>query len=215
MARYRWEPEAGAAGRYRDAGTGRFVAGRVVRRELDAYIVNSDDGARALARALRNREISLADWELQMRQHVKRIHVNAIAAERGGYANMRPQDYGRAGQIVREQYGYLRNFAQQVAAGTQRLDGTVERRASLYTEAARNSWYRSKGANLRPEVTHVRSIRSARDSCWQCVELHERVFRIGDPSFLLPGRRVCNHNCQCRLDYLALSGDGYETVETA
>jgi hypothetical protein len=215
---YRWEPDAGASGRYRNTATGRFVPGRVVRAELDTYLSNSDTAAKALAEALRVKSISLADWELGMRRHVKNVTLNAVAMERGGYANMRPSDYGRAGQIVREQYGYLKGFAGDIASGKQRLDGTLTTRAHLYTEAGRNAWYKSHEANLRQgaKVTHQRSIRGKRDSCWQCIELHGKVFAIGDPSFPLPGRRVCNHNCGCHLEYLSIGSDGeYQSVEVA
>jgi hypothetical protein len=129
---------------------------------------------------------------------------------------MRPVDYGRAGQIIREQYGYLKGFANDIASGKQRLDGTLGVRAKLYTQAGRNSYYRSKAANMSGKVTHQMSVRSARDSCRQCLDLDRKVFRIDDASFPLPGRRVCNHNCQCHLAYLALGDDreNYETVET-
>jgi hypothetical protein len=165
---YRWEPNAGASGRYRDE-RGRFVASSTVRRELDRYL-DTADPAKALAEALRGRQLSVADWEVAMRRHVKNTHLNAIALERGGWANMTPADYGRAGQIIREQYGYLRGFANDIASGKQRLDGTLGVRAKLYTGAGRSTFYASKRANRRPEVTHVRSIRSARDSCVQCVK---------------------------------------------
>ena len=96
MSRYRFEPSSGVSGRYRDTLTGRFVPAATVRRELDRYLDASDDAARALARALRNREVSLADWELGMRRLIKNTHLNAVALERGGWANMTPADYGRA-----------------------------------------------------------------------------------------------------------------------
>jgi hypothetical protein len=212
---YRWEPNAGVSGRYRDTSTGRYVQGATVRRELDRYL-DTADPAKALAEALRGRQVSVADWEVAMRRHVKNTHLNAIALERGGWANMTPADYGRAGQIIREQYGYLRGFAADIASGKQRLDGTLGVRAKLYSQAGRNSYYRSKAANMSDKVTHQMSVRSARDSCRQCLDLDRKVFRIDDASFPLPGRRVCNHNCQCHLAYLALGDDreNYETVET-
>ncbi len=212
---YRWDPSAGASGRYRDTSTGRYTAGATVRRELDHYL-DADDPAKALAEALRGRSLSLADWELGMRRIIKSTHINAVALERGGYNNMTPSDFGRVGQIVREQYGYLKGFAADIASGKQKLDGTLARRATLYSQAGRNSYYRSKAANMSGKVTHQRSIRGKRDSCWQCVELDRKVFKIDDPSFPLPGRRVCNHNCGCSLEYLSLGAeDGYEVVEAA
>ena len=211
---YRWEPNAGASGRYRDE-RGRFVASSTVRRELDRYL-DAADPAKALAEALRGRQVSLADWEIAMRRHIKNTHLNAIAMERGGYANMRPQDYGRVGQIVREQYGYLRDFANDIASGKQRLDGTLGVRARLYSQAARTSLYKSKAANMSGGVTHQRSIRSARDSCRQCLDLDRKVFRIDDTSFPLPGQRICRANCQCHLEYLRLGQSGeYEAPQVA
>ena len=209
---YRWEPSAGVSGRYRDE-RGRFVASSTVRRELDRYLDNSDP-AKALAEALRGRQLSVADWEVAMRRHVKNTHLNAIALERGGWANLTPSDFGRVGQIVREQYAYLKGFAADIASGKQRLDGTLGTRAKLYSQAARTSLYKSKAANMSLEVTHVRTRRSARDSCRQCLDLDGKVFRINDPSFPLPGQRICRANCQCHLEYLSMGeGDEYQVEE--
>ena len=208
MSRYRFEPSSGVSGRYRDTLTGRFVPSATVRRELDRYLDASDDAARALARALRNREVSLADWELGMRRLIKNTHLNAVALERGGWANMRPQDYGRAGQIIHEQYGYLKQFGLDIASGKQRIDGTLDFRAKLYTEAGRNSYYRSTHANMKAEITHVQSVLHARDNCRGCLDLAGRWFRIGDPAYKLPGNRDCLHNCRCSENFAALGADG-------
>lgn len=213
MSRYRWEDAAGLTGRYRDTRTGRFVSPGIVRKELDTYLSAGDDTVQALADALRNREISLADFELAARRLIKNTHLNAIALERGGYANMTPADYGRAGQIIRQQYAYMKNFALDIASGKQRIDGTLSRRLRLYAQAGRNSFYRSHAGHLPGKVTHQRSIRTKRDSCWQCIELDRKVFAINDSSFPLPGRRVCNHNCGCHLEYLSMVDGEYVSLE--
>ena len=213
MSRYQWNPDAGASGRYRDTVTGRFVPGAVVRRELDTYLRNSDDAARSLSHSLRGGEISLADWELAMRREVKRTHLNAIALERGGYANMTQSDYGRAGQIIRVQYGYLHQFAEDIGSGKQRMDGTIDRRAKLYTQAGRESFYASKHANAADGVTMVRSIRHASDSCEDCIDFDGVWYDIGDPAYKLPGDRQCNKNCLCSEELGRADGDGVETVE--
>jgi hypothetical protein len=182
-----------------------------VRRELDRYL-DTADPAKALAEALRGRQVSVADWEVAMRRHVKNTHLNAIALERGGWANMTPADYGRAGQIIREQYGYLKNFAADIASGKQRLDGTLGVRAKLYTQAGRESFYRSKQANLAAGVDMVRSVRHARDSCSECVSLDGKWFRVGDPTYKLPGQRICTKNCRCSEEYGRQTADGVEAV---
>ena len=210
---YRWQPNAGASGRYQDAATGRFVSATAVRRELDRYL-DTDDPAKALAEALRGRQVSLADAEIAFRRMIKNTHLNAVALERGGWSNLTPRDFGLAGQRIRYNYGKARDMFVQIADGKQRLDGTLTRRFELYGEAGRNTFYRAKQANLRPDVTHVRSIRHARDSCAECRALDGKVFAIGDPSYKLPGQRICLTRCRCSEEYLRLgSGDEYEVVE--
>ena len=210
---YRWEPNAGASGRYRDTSTGRYVQGATVRRELDRYL-DTADPAKALAEALRGRQVSLADAEIAFRRMIKNVHLNAVALERGGWSNLTPRDFGLAGQRIRYNYGKARDMFKQIAEGKQRLDGTLAQRMGLYNEAARNTFYRSKQANLKSEATHVRSIRSARDSCRQCLDLDRKIFRIDDASFPLPGQRICLTRCRCHLEYLSLAADDYEVIET-
>lgn len=208
---YRWEPNAGASGRYRDE-RGRFVSGATVRRELDGYLA-ADDPAKALAEALRGRSLSVADWEVAMRRHIKNTHLNAVAMERGGYANLTPADYGRAGQVIREQYGYLRGFAGDIASGKQKLDGTLDRRAQLYTQAGRETFYRSKHANLAPGIDMVRSIKHARDSCRECEYLNGKWYKVGDPEYKLPGQRICTKACRCSESYGTMGSDGMISEE--
>jgi hypothetical protein len=214
-ALYEWQPDRGLNGRYRNLRTGRIVPPLTVRRELDSYLAAHDRTARALAEQLRGGNLSMAQWELMMRRNIRHIHLNAVALQRGGWAQMRMDDFQLAGRIVREQFDYLKRFALQLADGTQRMDGTLVWRAELYSEMARNSYYQSMHANVGAKVTHCRSVRTKRDSCWQCLDLHMRVFSINDSSFPLPGRRVCLSRCGCYVEYLTLAGDGYQVLELA
>ena len=216
MPRYIWEPNLGISGRYRDTRTGRLVPQAVVRRELDAYLANSDDAMKALAETLRGRGVSLADAELILRREIKRVHLNAVAMERGGWANLSARDYGLAGQRIRYNYGKARDMFVQIAEGKQRLDGTLNQRFQLYSEAGRNTFYRSKHANFKADgPTHVSSKRHARDSCIECVSLDGRIFLIGDPAYKLPGQRICLSRCRCSERYLRLGADGYQELEVA
>jgi hypothetical protein len=153
---------------------------------------------------------------LAARRQIKNTHINAIALERGGFNNLGPADYGRAGQRIREQYGYLSRFASQIADGTQKLDGTLDYRLRLYAQAGRETFYRSQLAHITPGgPTHLRSKRNVRDSCKDCIELDGRVYAIGDPSFRVPGQRQCLSNCRCTIEYLSLSDGAYQVLEEA
>lgn len=206
---FRWSQFAGAAGRYRDARTGRFVSASVVRGALDGFLQNSEKAPSDVSALLRNGEISLDDWAVEMRRVIKNTHLSSIAEARGGWQNMTQADYGRAGQIIRAQYGYLEKLKMEIATGQQPLNGHIDRRAQLYVKAGRESFYKAKQAEASKRgVTHVRSLRFPGDSCTECVELDRVWFAIGDRAYKLPGQRICNKNCRCGEEYGTAQDDG-------
>jgi len=155
MPSFTWEPGVSVTGRYRNAQTGRFVSPTVVRAELDAYLANVHEPVMALADALRNGQINLADWQIAMREQIKLTHINAVAEAVGGYQNMTLSDYGRAGQLIREQYGYLQKFAQDIESGKRRLDGSLGRWAKMYTDAGRKSYYKALEAAIAQALSVI------------------------------------------------------------
>jgi len=198
MPKFRWQPKAGATGRYQDKATGRFVSSKAVRSELDGFLDGATDPVKSLADQLRDGSLNVNDWETGMRRVVKNTHLAAIAEERGGWENMTQSDYGRSGQIIREQYGYLRVFAGQVADGTQPLNGRFDVRSNLYVKAGRESFYKSKqAAGKKNGLTHVQSKLNPADHCWECEKFDGKWYEIGDKSYKLPGQRICNKNCKC------------------
>lgn len=213
-SRFRWLPRAGATGRYQDTVTGRFVSNAAVRNELDLFLDNATEPARALAGQLRDGSISLNDWETGMRRIIKNTHLSSIAEERGGWANMTQSDFGRAGQIVREQYKYLHNFAEEIASGKQRLDGTLDVRSDLYVKAGRETFYKSKQATAeRNQLTHVRSRLNPADHCYECVAFDGKWYRLGDSNYKLPGQRICQKNCKCDEQYGVMVDGAIQEVE--
>lgn len=197
-SRFIWQPNAGATGRYRDKVTGRFVSGKAVRDELDNFLDNSTDPTKTLADSLREGGASVRDWETGMRRLVKNTHLTAIAEERGGWANMTQADFGRAGQIIREQYGYLNDFAGEIASGEFVLDGRLEARSNLYVKAGRESFYKSKQAHaIANDLGFVKSKLNPADHCDECVKFNGVWYEIGDSAYKLPGQRQCLANCKC------------------
>jgi len=205
---FRWEPNVTAGGRYRDTDTGRLVAPSVVRDELDNYLANSAEPIDALSEQLRTGQINVADWKTAMKTEIKSAHLNAAAESIGGYQNMTQEHFGRAGAYIKQQYGFLNDFAEQIADGTQKLDGTLTRRMQLYIDKGRESYYRSIQANLGGGVTHIGSILNPADHCIECVGFDGKWFEIGDTSYKAPGRRICNANCKCSERYGTISEDG-------
>ena len=98
-------------------------------------------------------------WRNEMMQEIKMSHLANAAAAKGGWDQMSQADYGRAGQAIRAQYDYLNKFAQQVADGEQKLDGTLTRRAQMYAEAGRDTYEATvKAERKKRGLMQVRSV---------------------------------------------------------
>ena len=198
--RYRWLPSAGSTGRYQDRATGRYVSELSVRGDLDKYIDAKNSHLDDLANQLRNREISLADWQLQMRNEIRNMHNAAAMVAKGGREQMTYADWGRTGRELRNQYAYLDKWAAQIANGEAPLNGNLNRRARLYGDAARGTYEQQRRA-MAGEKGNDEEMRilHAKESCKGCIEFAGYWAPIGD----LPkiGSQDCSTNCLCTFEY--------------
>lgn len=216
LSRVQWttvQTRAGEQHRYRDTVTGRYISARQVQADVTRLADNAGRGAaRQLTEALRDRRISLAEWQMGMARAVKNVNYAAVASASGGVQNMTAVERGRAGAIIREQYAYLRNFAKQIETGEQPLDGRALVRAEMYMDAAKGAFHQQKRAGYAERhagaVVMVRSIRHKRDSCRSCIGLHGKWFRMGDPEYMPVGHRECNVHCGCTEELGTLAADG-------
>jgi len=84
----------------------------------------------------------LGRWHDEMRGLVKGAFYDQYALARGGRGKMGPADRGRVGAMVKEQYGYLRGFAEDVAAG-KLTAAQIAARAKLYMAGSTQAYERS------------------------------------------------------------------------
>ena len=135
-----------------------------------------------------------------MADEMKMLHTGAAAVGRGGWTQMSQADWGWTGQRLRAQYGYLRNFANDIATGHQPMDGRLTARAQMYAEAARatqREMIRRTAISIgrQDERNHL----GAADHCGGCVEATARGWV---PIGTLPavGSRTCRSRCHCWIE---------------
>lgn len=122
-----------------------------------------------------DKEISIQQWEIEMRDNIKTVFVAQYMLGRGGRDSMTQSDYGRLGLMLRKQYGFLRNFAQEIASGRYTVNGigAVAARANMYIEASSQAFERGKAEGYGlPRLSQY----------------------PGD------GNTQCKANCRCHLD---------------
>lgn len=191
-----------AAGRYRGP-SGAFVSETRVRAYLDSALDAAGKRMDALANQLRNGQIDLISWEVRMRREVKVVSTYSGAAAKGGWAQMTEADYGRVGRYVQDHYKYLRGFARDIQSGKQALNGTLNARAQLYSQAGRPLHHRfEKAEKLVRGFTERKSVRAKSDSCPGCVSAATRAWLpIEDKSQTEIGERDCRTRDRCHWEY--------------
>ena len=126
---------------------GTFVSEKTLVNVRDTWIKARGPVVRDLAAQLKAGNISISEWVLEMRTELKTVHGAQFVLGRGGLGNMTQSDWGKLGANLRQQYGYLNDFANQTIANPQWSEGRIAARAQMYLEASSASFEqgRSRG----------------------------------------------------------------------
>jgi hypothetical protein len=197
------------SGRYFSLQSGQFVSFSDVRDALESVVDASGARMNSLTESLIGEQISIAEWEAGMMEQIKLAHTAAAASARGGWAQMSQADWGAVGRMIRDQYDYLRNFADEIASGKQPLDGRALVRANMYGEAARGTFeqMRRRYEMLMNGMEEERRQLGIADHCISCLDAAALMWQ---PIGTLPaiGDSVCIVNCRCTFVYRRRGPDG-------
>lgn len=140
----RWEWDQGRK-RYVSVKTGRAVRWST----LDALRHDLALGQRAwaddMARQVANGNLTARRWEMEVRERVKLVYLTEYMLARGGKNVMTFADYGRVGRMLRDQYGYLRRFTDDVLDG-KLSEAQLADRTGKYFESSTYAYERGRAA---------------------------------------------------------------------
>lgn len=209
---YRWNARAG---RY-VAEDGTFVSEAELRDVFDSIVSRHSLEARALLLQLRNREISVSEFSVGMRQFIRDSQLYAAMLAVGGRDQMTQQRLGLVGQRIGIQYRFLSNFINQIRSGLP-LDGRALVRAELYVHSAWGTWtVFQQQLHVELDHTEMRNRLRPADHCTECVALTGTD--LGGSGTSLPlvarktgwtvlgslkpiGQRLCLTRCRCYFEY--------------
>lgn len=193
-------------GRYID-GSGRMVPNTIIRQAVDVSITSSQDSVKKLAVQLQKGEISLAQWQTATGRDIKTLHVATALVALGGSKMASQADYGYMGKLIKDQYKFLNGFANDVATGVQRLDGTFLNRVRLYVEAGRGTFHSVETREKKlAGIKLAARVLGPADSCPGCV--HQAGLGYVPIDEVAPiGSQQCRTNCRCEITYQELEID--------
>jgi len=186
---------------------------------MEDEITTSRNNIRQISERLAESEINIAQWQTEMRHEMKIIHTQTAALQKGGWDQMTQSDWGAVGQLTREQYQFLENFAIDIETGRQRLrnlagevNGQFLRRADLYAQAGAgtHSQMERRQARQNAEITHERRVLDPRaQHCACCPAQEAKGWRlIGNNDLLKIGACDCSSNCRCKFVFGVRQPDG-------
>jgi len=168
----------GGSRRWLDAGTGQFVSEVGIADELAHLQAASNRTLEQLTKQLYAGDIKLSDWQLAVATELKDAHLAQAAFARGGRPNMGPQQLGRVGGNLADEYRHLDKFAGGIADGSV-SEAQALSRINQYGDATDQAYQREWAIQRRrPE--------------WEGLPTLNQVPRDGGT--------VCHGHCNCQLD---------------
>lgn len=160
--RWYWTSGSGSTG---------FVSEKVITAELAKHQQAMQATLKELVSQVYAGDISVAEFETAFALEIKNAAIAQAIFANGGVANMTPADWGRVGQTLREQYGFLDKFGQGIADGSI-AEGQAGVRVGMYGDATEQAYWDQWRAN-RPggeDISHLPKLQhSPRDGYTQCL----------------------------------------------
>jgi hypothetical protein len=147
-------------------------------------------------------------WRDETAVKVKHLHLNHLAAARGGYHAMTPQSYGRVGAFLKFHYGKLGGFATDlyndpaIALGQSPGRMPAAQRLQLYAKAALFTFEAERTvAHKEQNYTLKRNVPHSKESCTGCLVETQRQQHPIDEGVPIGKRQPCGPGDLCTYEY--------------
>lgn len=133
--------------RYRSTETGRFIGVRQMLPLRDTFVEAQKGTVDRINGRLLAREIDTGQWVREFKDLLRTTYKEEYALGIGGRNNMTASDYGRIGADLRQQYGHLYKFAEQIENG-QLTEGQIRMRSRMYVDSATQAFEKGRTKSL-------------------------------------------------------------------
>jgi hypothetical protein len=191
-------------GRYRDLGTGRFVARADIVSLLEARVASLENRLTALTTAAVEGKLAPAYFAEQMRTELRRSHLQARAVGAGGIDKLTPADYGSVGRKLRDDYARVANLARDIHDVKVSLPQALNR-VQGYAGNARLEFFEADAAAKKEAAAGkgmvllmIRDLGVA-EHCADCLGYYEQGWQLDLPLPCVGS--ICTTHCRCSVRY--------------
>ena len=154
--------------RYRNSKTKKTITSNTVLQLRDDFVDEMRDFSN-LTDDLVNSRMTVQEWVFEMRKRVRNVNSAEYMLARGGRNAMFQTDLDALSEIIKDQFGYLQQFGEEVRGG-QLSASQITARSELYMESATAAHEKGKAAS----------------------------FDIVLPAYPADGSQDCHARCRCR-----------------
>ena len=158
---------------------------------------------KAHARLLTDGKIDLGEFQRRAADDIKMSSIRMGVFASGGRSQTPQAVYGAVGRELRSQYGFLANFAKDLAAGKLTKEQAIAR-AGSYGGSSRVAFHQAeKVARTREKGWEAkRDLDPQSRHCGSCLLHSTNGEWIPAEDIVMPGVRCeCFHFCRCRVSF--------------
>ena len=195
-----WQWDA-KLGRYRDS-KGLFLANKKVLSMSRKSITTGSGATDVLAQLWGSGALNADDWYSLMREEIKGEYIRQYLLGIGGVSQMNAQRWGQVGGMIADQYRYLENFRDEIAAGNL-TEAQIAARSQMYMRSASEGFERARARVADDHgYDQERWVLDGGEHCEDCVAFAGEGWKpFGYFPFPGAGKTKCLTNCLCAKQY--------------
>ena len=182
------------------APNGKFIARNAIRAEIEKAVDVVGRKTEKIAKDLNAGKINIAEFQIQMRDEIKRASILSASVAKGGHKQMTASDWGKVGSDLKKQYAFLNKFARDIELG--RVTGVkLENRAKSYAQNIRMIYLNSEKESFKNiGKTECRRVLHSLETCPDCARWAAKGW-VGIDEQPLLGTLQCRSFDRCSLEY--------------
>lgn len=167
---------------------------------VDKVALKTKKEMKSVAMKLTSNKINRAEFEIQMSELLKQAHILVSGIAKGGRLQMTARDWGKVGNNLKTQYGFLNGFERKIA-NNKLSDQQIIYRAQLYSASVRIAFFTTLQEEKKGEnEPKVRRVLNAAESCGDCINYANMGF-VALSEMPEIGDSECSYFCKCEIEF--------------
>ncbi|MCH8290213.1 hypothetical protein IH992_03800 [Candidatus Poribacteria bacterium] len=156
--------------RYRNPESGKSVTQRQAVTLRDDFIAFIEFDPPSPSQQLAKGDMTIQEWELEMRKRIKQSYLDEFALGKGGRNNLTTANLDDLGNLLKRQFDFLHNFAEQIKNG-ELSEAQIQNRSNQYLSSSTQAYELGKTASFGMPTL---------------------------PQYPADGSQQCRSNCKCK-----------------